>query len=319
MMALKPIGGFFHKGLFTTIFDTISSRKADIDLRFPDGMEHLQLNRIYRCTQNITEFYEEIVKHTNRNSFTDYYGTGFNSSSISHSPGHEIYGNLPEVLLLPQCNCHEYCRNPTEHLFVAKKTKIIALLKRAQVNFNATKVTVIIDTERRKENCVDWLRKNLEEEGIAENFEVKTVEQCRGLEFPVLVTIGSSSVFGDSTTEIMDTWTRVTSALITIHMERKFNKFSDGLKAALHNKKKLVAKQAEEQEHIHYTFVKKLYMILQHRYILLLCIFFLGRLLAWLLEGVLGEILGGVLGMVLGVLLLQIFVRLLQLLLSAKT
>ena len=157
MMALKPIINSSFKGFFSYLLENIISRKVAMDLCFPDTIAHMQLSRIYRCTKNIAEFYEEIVTHMNKPGF-NFQNYGINSSSISCSPGHEIHGDHPEVLLLPKCNCFVYCRNPAEHLFQANKTKILAMVKRIQSNFSTSEVTVLIDTSKDPQKCVNWLK-----------------------------------------------------------------------------------------------------------------------------------------------------------------
>ena len=102
MMALKPVEDE-SRGIFTALADTILSRETGVDLCFPEDIVQLKLQRIFRCTQNITQFYEMVFKSLNKNFIN--YSTNVNSSSISYSPGHEIYGEPPEILLLPQCNC----------------------------------------------------------------------------------------------------------------------------------------------------------------------------------------------------------------------
>ena len=140
MMVLKPVDNSGCQGLFSYLIDKIMSRKPGIDLCFPENIAHLQLSRIYRCTKNIAKFYEEIVKHMNKLGLMR--DNSINSSSILYSPGHEIHGDHPEVLLLPSCNCHFICRNPVEHLLQANKTQILAMLKRIQSKFSISKIKV---------------------------------------------------------------------------------------------------------------------------------------------------------------------------------
>ena len=150
MIALKPIDDG-NIGPFAKIWARLrDGQEMGVNLRFPEEIEHLELFRIYRCTQRISRFYEEIVKK--RQDFTEfdsnYDGPQINKSSNSYIPGHEILGEPPEVLLLPRCACIHDCSNPKEHLLVANKSKIFALLKRIQTKVNAAdeKITVIIDT-----------------------------------------------------------------------------------------------------------------------------------------------------------------------------
>ena len=262
MMVLKPIKDSGYSGLFSGLLNKILARKMAIDLFFPENIAHLQLSRIYRCTKNIAEFYEEIVAHMTRPGKREV-NYGVNTSSTSYSPGHEIHGDRPEVLLFPKCKCFGYCRNPVEHLFQANKTQILAMIKRIQSMFTLSEVTVLIYTHEDDPKCVSWLKTELiKENDSIGNIVFKTIGQCRGLEFPVLLTIGSGSQrsnFGTASTTL-DAWTRVTASLFIIQMDHETSAVSTGLKECL---KKQVAKQAEEQEEIKYTLSKKLYLCLR--------------------------------------------------------
>jgi hypothetical protein len=264
MMVLKPIGQSGFKGHVSCLLDKIKSRKSAINFCFPTDIAHLQLSRIYRCTKNIAEFYKEIVTHMNKSDMRE--NNGINSSSVLYSPGHEIHGDRPEVLFLPKCNCYSYCNNLVEHLLQENKTKILALLKRIQLKFSVSEITILIDTYQCQQNnqkCVRWLKTELiKENGTIGNLVFKTIEQCRGLEFPVLLTISSAlpSNFLNVASTTLDAWTRVTASLFIIQMDDKNSPVIQGLKDCL---KKQVAKQAEEQEEIKYNLLKKLYIFFQ--------------------------------------------------------
>ena len=118
---------------------------------------------------------------------------------------------------------------------------------------------------------------------------VKDIEECRGLEYPVLLTITNDAnrgarIHGDS--YVIDAWTRVTSCLFVIHMEGKYGKLTNGLKNSIKNH---VAKYAKEQETITYTSWKELYIFLQHPFFIPILIpinivrFLLMQLIVWLL------------------------------------
>ena len=257
MMALKPVGSSGLIGIFQYLLNKIMSRKTAINLCFPEDIGHLQLSRIYRCTNNITELYEGILDHMNKPNQVNY---GINSSSILYSPGHEIHGDKPEVLILPRCNCFDYCKIPVEHLLQANKTKILAMLKRIQSKFTALEVTVLIETLIDNQKCGDWMKRELKKADYSTgNIVYKTIGQCRGLEFPVLMTINDGSK-PRMTPSTLDTWTRVTVSLFIIQMDEEYSAVSRGLKNCL---KKQIAQQAEEQEKIQYSFPRKLYFSLQ--------------------------------------------------------
>ena len=270
MMVLKPIKNSNYKAIFSYLIDNIMLRKTAIDLYFPENIAHLQLSRIYRCTKNIAEFYEEIVTAMKKPGLMTV-NDGINSSSISYSPGHEIHGDHPEVLLLPRCNCFNYCRNPVEHILQANETQILAMLKRIQSKFSISKITVLIDTFNDSQKCVNWLRTEMIKENCTiGNIVFKTIEQCRGQEFPVLLTISDDSNYEMNST-ILDAWTRVTVSLFIIQVEKKYSASEKGLKDCL---EKQVAKQAEEQDEIKYTLLKKFYLFFQNPSILYTFLFF---------------------------------------------
>ena len=192
MMALKPTEDGRVRGLLNMLSDKILSRELQIELYFPENLKELQLKRIYRCTQKISRFYKVIVRYLQKFSFT-YYTSNINRSSISYKPGHEIVGELPELLLLPQCNCFGNCKLPLEHLLIANKVVIFALFKRLKLKIKNDKLTVIVHMNLESKKCVHWLKEELKKESIINYVIVKTLEECRGLEYPALVTIDHDS------------------------------------------------------------------------------------------------------------------------------
>ena len=173
MMALRPLGEGDTRGVFTGLADYILS-KENLDLLFPTHLMQIKLRRIFRCTQNIGRLHEQVVKGI-KMCYTNL-SPNVNNNSISYIPGHEIYGDIPEILLLPKCACKSHCKNPMEHLFTLHKTKIFALLKRVQKKVGPTKITVIIDLEGGsmcnlpghsqlqciQSKCISWLKEELE-------------------------------------------------------------------------------------------------------------------------------------------------------------
>lgn len=193
LIALKPVSNC-RKGVVAAFW----SGNKGVHLCFPEELEHLELCRIYRSTQQISRFYEAVLTKINTSSNFDTFQ--INNSSNSFTPGHEILGEPPEVLILPQCPCIGRivvdCGNPQEHLMAVHVTKIFALLRRIQKKVIAEdeKITVIVDTDTDRKKCVKWLENELEKNCIS-NVDVKTIEQCRGMEFPTLVTISQGQIF----------------------------------------------------------------------------------------------------------------------------
>ena len=195
MIALKPIDDGNDIGLFNYTWMRCKKQEPGLDLCFSKELEHLELCRIYRCTQRLSQFYEAIISKYNTASSLDH-GSQINKKSKSYTPGHEIIGECPEVLLLPKCTCSNsdsaFCFIPQEHLLVSHKTKIFALLRRIQRKFKAENenITVIIKANYNEDTskCVEWIETELKKNLIC-NFDVKTIGQCRGMEFPILVSI----------------------------------------------------------------------------------------------------------------------------------
>ena len=187
-----------------------------------------------------------------------------NKSCISFIHGHQIFGKPPEVLLLPQCNCFLYCKTPLKHLLIANKTKIMKLLKRVKSELKSIKITVIVGLYSSSIECINWLKKELRKGDLFNSVLVKAIDECRGLEFPALVTISNDTSWGsrvhdDST--VADAWTRVISTLVVINLDGKYHIFSEGLKDALISK---VAHRAVEQNGISYSYLKQMYFEIQH-------------------------------------------------------
>ena len=186
MIALKPVENC-TKGAYNRKWNRWKGQNTGVHLYFPEELEHLELCRIYRCTQQISRFYEAVLTKITTT-------LQINNSFHSFTPGHEILGEPPEVLMLPKCPCvgfaNLYCENPQEHLLAAHVTKMFALLRRIQKKVIAEdeKITVIVDTATDRKKCVKWLENELEKNCIS-NVDVKTIEQCRGMELPTLVTI----------------------------------------------------------------------------------------------------------------------------------
>ena len=117
------------------------------------------------------------------------------------------------------------------------------------------RITVIIDFLNGRKMCIDWLTKELEAKGIADTIDVKVKEECRGMEFPAVITITGFGGIKSPESQIIDAWTRVTSCLGIIHVnDRVYQAFQKGLQDAM---KQDVAKQAEEQEMKVMDFEKK--------------------------------------------------------------
>ena len=261
MMALKPIENGKRRGILNIFMDKFISNERLIDLHLPNNVVELKLNRLYRCTVCIAQFYKSLLKSLSKSTFIHSQNRIINySTSFVH--GHQIYGKPPEVLLLPQCNCFTYCKSPLQHLLIENKTKILKLLKRIQSELKSIQITVIFGLYSSSIECINWLKEELRKEDLS--ILVKAIDECRGLEFPALVTISNDTGWGSRVhddSSVADAWTRVTSTLVVINLDGKYHIFSEGLKDALKSK---VAHRAVEQEDISYSYLKQMYFQIQH-------------------------------------------------------
>ena len=73
---------------------------------------------------------------------------------------------------------------------ISNQNHILSALSRIESKLK-TKITVLIDTSVDSEKCVDWLLSILQAENQVEKFNVKTIDQCRGMEYSALVTISN--------------------------------------------------------------------------------------------------------------------------------
>ena len=102
---------FYHANI--GLADYILSRE-NIDLKLPTSLREIKLTRMFRCTQSIGRFLEQVI-NSSKMCYTNL-SPNINSHSISFKPGHEIFGDIPEIILLPKCTCKKHCVKPLEHL-----------------------------------------------------------------------------------------------------------------------------------------------------------------------------------------------------------
>ena len=79
-------------------------------------------------------------------------------------------------------------------------------------------ITVIITTYKDNQECTDWLKEVLKEEGV-DRVDVKMLSHCRGVEYPELVNISEGDTIGEEGSVLLDAWTRVTSSLYIHHSQ----------------------------------------------------------------------------------------------------
>jgi hypothetical protein len=118
MFALKPVEEGGNKALCNAFFCCL------IILMTWSLIEYIDVRILY----TITEFLRVIVRSINRSSF--HHASNINKNSLSYVSGHEICGELPEILLLSQCDCFDVCKEPFNNLFIKHKKQILTFLKR---------------------------------------------------------------------------------------------------------------------------------------------------------------------------------------------
>ena len=199
--------------------------RSSTTILLPAHMHNIVLSRVYRPTQNIAA----IVNNT------EDYRTSFFSGS---TPGHEVLGDLPEVLTLGDCGCwwSKYCRNPQHHILGRHLQKIVSVARRLREENG--EVTIILDMDC---NFSSTLRPILETQGLAD-CSVKTMSDCRGVEYNTVLVI-STQRYGNS--ELLDEFiSRGISSVCVVTTTKKIlgrNDFSGLLERGL-------ARPAPEQE-----------------------------------------------------------------------
>ena len=207
--------------------DQTTASKYSIDIKSPPGMPVVTLTRVYRYTHSILNFFRFLME---------------DSTGDLHSPlcipengfsyGHEVSGQLPEVMLLPRTVCLN--ASSAEDLLESNKTALFKILE----TFGEKSVTVLVDTcvvEEEIRSCVGWLQKEVVG-GRYPGIQVSTPESFRGLESGILVWIADRA----PTWEYFDSLSRVTAHLVILYKPREEDEFERTLlRAVQQNKAKL--------------------------------------------------------------------------------
>ena len=243
MMALTPIEEPFSRGILRMLLDHFLLKNQGVDIQLPENLSQLKLDRVYRCTQNMLKFHKQVAENNNKSPIAY---SKLNSSSCSYSPGHEIIGNKPNLVILPSCGCFFACNDPLGHLLIKHWTKIFATLKSVAIkSARENIVTIVIATAKKSLTCVEWVKAELQRHHFSKKIDVKTIDQCRGNEYETLVTISNqpnsrgghlpwlqenhsqNHQQGRPAYALIDLFTRVTTSLFIIHMNDKFISIHD--------------------------------------------------------------------------------------------
>ena len=204
--------------------DQTTPSKYSIDIKSPPDMPVVTLTRVYRYTHSILNFFRFLME---------------DSTGDLHSPlcipengfsyGHEVSGQLPEVMLLPRTV--RLNASSAEDLLEANKAALFKILE----TFGEKSVTVLVDTcvvEEEIRSCVGWLQKEVVG-GRYPGIQVSTPELFRGLESGILVWIADRA----PTWEYFDSLSRVTAHLVILYKPREEDEFERTLLRAVQQKK----------------------------------------------------------------------------------
>jgi hypothetical protein len=174
----------------------------------PAGMELLELLRQYRYNLATGAFLARVVKGWEAASSSRHLST----VPGREVPGHQLCGDLPECVILPECSCSTYCcMDPAQHLLRDQWAALQALLARLVREGVAHRLTIIVDTWNKAAECQQWLQTELAGRPELSGLQVVTVDQFRGLEAEILLWIGD----GDFST-MLDSCSRVTGRLLLV-------------------------------------------------------------------------------------------------------
>ena len=176
----------------------------------PPGLTLLTLERVFRCTQRILLLLTHILQQLESSS-TPYGKPSFPLADAG--PGHEIPGDLPELLLLPRCSCTS-CFTPLRCLYSPHWPTLLAVLTRLHEEGVGMQDTVLmLNPVDQEAKCRAWVEGEVAGQPHLRGLRVKTAPEFRGSEAEVVVWCSGGSL---NTTTTLDTCTRATSRLLLI-------------------------------------------------------------------------------------------------------
>ena len=196
----------------------------------PPGLTLLTLERVFRCTQRILLLLTHILQHL-QSSNTTFGRPSFPLAAAG--PGHEIPGDLPELLLLPRCSCtYTYCNTPLQCLYSPHWPTLLAVLTRLHEEGVGMQDTVLmLHPGDQEAECRAWVEGEVAGQPHLRGLRVKTAPEFRGSEAEVVVWCGRGA-FTNITA--LDTCTRATSRLLLISQHHGgIDSFHRALESAL--------------------------------------------------------------------------------------
>lgn len=222
ILSLKPL---------TSDFSPISSSSPPQVLS-PSNLPIIRLSRVLRCTQAISNLVQGIFKCIPATGDSNY-NPKRNFSLKKVTPGHEIHGQVPELVALPICNIavpnsgcmaspspSGWCDKPVEHLIKPNIVALENILTRliTRDNIPHQDITVLVQTYD-DTAALAWLVNHFRHTQV----QVKTLDQFRGMESPVLIFVSdrNGTIFSRDLADALEGITRVTSRLIIVFKDTR--------------------------------------------------------------------------------------------------
>ena len=158
----------------------------------PPGLTLLTLERVFRCTQRILLLLTHILQQL-QSSNTTFGKPSFPLAAAG--PGHEIPGDLPELLLLPRCSC-TVCTTPLQCLYSPHWPTLLAVLTRLHEEGVGMQDTVLmLHPGDQEAECRAWVEGEVAGQPHLRGLRVKTAPEFRGSEAEVVVWCGTHCIF----------------------------------------------------------------------------------------------------------------------------
>ena len=205
--------------------DEVTTTSENLAIVAPPDMPVVTLNRVYRYTHSILNLLTFLMKNSKGEVHSP---LSFSLDEVTY--GNEVYGELPEVIFLPEeVNLN---LSSAEDLLAKNKELLLSVLDE-----NTTKdgnTTILVDTcvvEEEIEGCKEWLDREVVKKNHP-SVRVTTADEFRGLESGVLIWIADRA----PTWEYFDSFSRVCGHLVILYKARCMDdELQDLLKKAVEN------------------------------------------------------------------------------------
>jgi len=180
--------------------------KNPLALTLPPSLNLLILERVFRCTHKILNLLSHILQKMDQLIKPSF--------PLSHVPGHEVTGDLPEVLLLPRCPCTgPWCTIPQAHLLQATWASIMSLLIRVhREGVQVKDMLLMLSPGNQDAECLAWAKGEIAGNTDMRDLRVRSADLFRGSEAEVVIWCCR----GEWCSSILDACSRATSRLLLI-------------------------------------------------------------------------------------------------------